>query len=482
MKTATILKELRLRVFALRVMVTIHANRAMLFAMRSAKGIAKGITKGIAKNIAKIMTKGMVALVRKMSQTAWPVLLLVLRFLFRFLFARLLLPLLLKTLEASVVFLRKLCLRHPRTAIGGALLSLSLLFLIVVDRTPVEPQSASEAAEGIAVAPEVRLSLLPPVLPADKSQQQQQPSFDTTLPSRTKYRVLRHAIRSSLYETALEEGIPLPLLRRFVDTMSYDVDFQRDIWAGAHFRMLLSQQFRLGEGGVWQPLGEPVLEVAELYTGRQQYRYYRSGWNDAFYDEESKPAKRLLRRTPMSGLRLTSRFGLRRHPILGYTRMHKGVDFAAPRGTPILAAGDGVVRKKVYGKGYGRYVVLQHNDRLSTLYAHMRSFARGLRQGARVKQGQVIGYVGTSGMSTGAHLHYEIHRDGRAVNPRRVTLPKPKLLQESKRAVFAEKRRTDELWLARGGSSEEASALAALRALGCEVWSGMCNDTRRAQR
>ena len=266
--------------------------------------------------------------------------------------------------------------------------------------------------------------------------------------------------------------------------MSYDVDFQREIWAGARFRMLLSQQFRLAEGGAWQPLGEPVLEVAELYTGRKEYRYHRSGWNDAFYDIDGKPAKRLLRRTPMSGLRLTSRFGLRKHPILGYTRMHKGVDFAAPRGTPILAAGDGVVRKRSYGKGYGRYVLLRHSDRLSTLYAHMRGFARGLRKGARVKQGQVIGYVGSSGMSTGAHLHYEIHRDGRAVNPRRVTLPKPKFLEESKRREFSEKRREDEAWLARGGSFPQTDAIAALHAKPQSIGlrGGMCDGARRAQK
>ncbi len=464
-------KELRLRIFTLRVLLAIHADKALLSTMRGAKAGLPRIRR----------------LAQAAWQAAWKALMQILRATgraTRYAFRRFLLPslpVLFKAMRTSAGFLRKGYLRHPRPLVGGALVALSLLSLVLVEPQRAE-KNATATSEGSAqktiVAPKARLSLLPQVLRSDQPRQRQQAS----LPSRTEYRVLEHSVRSSLYETALTHGIALPLLRRFVDVMSYDVDFQREIWAGARFRMLLSQQFRLAEGGAWQPLGEPVLEVAELYTGRKEYRYHRSGWNDAFYDEDGKPAKRLLRRTPMSGLRLTSRFGLRKHPILGYTRMHKGVDFAAPRGTPILAAGDGVVRKRSYGKGYGRYVLLQHSDRLSTLYAHMRGFARGLRKGARVKQGQVIGYVGSSGMSTGAHLHYEIHRDGRAVNPRRVTLPKPKFLEESKRREFSEKRREDEAWLARGGSFPQTDAIAALRALGCEVWGGMCDGARRAQK
>ena len=417
---------------------------------------------------------------------------------------RFFLPAFVKTIRTSVPllvsFLGKICLKYPRPLVGSALVLISLLSLSLSQAT-LATQDAAESdqktADKITLADKPRLSLLPrawSAKPPPKKQQEQQHKpqqgkqpqkkehREASLPSRIEYRVVEHAIRNSLYETALEHGIALPLLRRFVDVMSYDVDFQREIWAGARFRMLLSQRFRLEQGGAWQPLGEAVLEMAELYTGRKEFRFHRSGWDNAFYDEEGKPAKRLLRRTPMSGLRLTSRFGMRRHPILGYTRMHKGVDFAAPRGTPVLAAGDGVVRKRVYGRGYGRYVLLKHNDRLSTLYAHMRSFARGVRVGSRVRQGQVIGYVGSSGMSTGAHLHYEIHRDGRAVNPRRVKLPEPKLLAESKRRLFDEKRGQDEAWLARGGSVEGTSAVAALQKLGCGMWRGMCDGGRQAQK
>ncbi len=475
-------KELRLRLFTLRVLLAIHASKARMLLQSLLQRLSKGLSKTLLKALLK---------------TLWQVFRAT-----RYLLARFLLPVLVQVACTSTRSFRKLCLRHPRPLFGGAILALSLLSLLLI-----EPQHALKdvkgSVEGSIFTPELRLSLLPQVLPAGKNLQKQQGSFSLdktkskaknkdkdktpTLPSRIEYRVLEHAVQNSLHETAFQHGIPLPLLRRFVDVMSYDVDFQRDIWAGARFRMLVSQKFRLAEGGAWQPLAEGVLEMAELYTGRQGseksvYRYYRSGWDDSFYDEQGKPAKRLLRRTPMSGLRLTSRFGMRRHPILGYTRMHKGVDFAAPRGTPILAAGDGVVRKRAYGKGYGRYVLLQHNDRLSTMYAHMRGFARGLRVGGRVRQGQVIGYVGTSGMSTGAHLHYEIHRDGRAVNPRRVKLPKPKLLTESKLSVFIEKIRENETQLARGGIFGERSALADLRALGCGIWSRMCDDERHAQR
>ncbi len=288
-------------------------------------------------------------------------------------------------------------------------------------------------------------------------------------PTRTSYRVITHSVEGSLYQTAYRHDIPLQILRRFVDVMSYDVDFQREIWAGAHFRMLVSQDFELGTGGLWHALEEARLEVAELDTGSgSQYRYHRAAGTDSFYDETGKPAKRLLRRTPMSGLRLTSRFGARRHPILGYTRMHKGVDFAAPRGTPILAAGDGVVRRRAYSrKGYGRYIVLRHNERLSTLYAHMRSFAKGVRVGKRVKQGGIIGYVGTSGLSTGPHLHYEIHVGKRAVNPRTVRLPERRPLAASALSSFMEHRAIQNRLLATGGDRPLPSARDRLRGL---VW------------
>ena len=507
----TIAKELRLRLFTLRVLIAIHANKTTLAASKTFSKATVALVQRMRKTTWLAWSQDLLPALSKALRTAGS---LLKRVLFSFLFS-FLLPLLAKAARASLIFLfqhcrklwhklwRQLWHRYPRTLVGGATLALALFSLNLALSPPLAPPLAAKDAEkntqgidrkinqGIN---ELRLSLLTQVLPKENPRQKQQAllsssspssspsSLPSPLPVRTEYRVLEHAVRSSLYETALGQGIALPLLRRFVDVMSYDVDFQRDIWAGAKFRMLLSQRFRLAEGGAWQPLGEVQLEMAELYTGRQEYRYHRSGWDDAFYDEDGKPAKRLLRRTPMSGLRLTSRFGLRRHPILGYTRMHKGVDFAAPRGTPILAAGDGVVRKRAYEKGYGRHIVLRHSDRLSTLYAHMRVFARGVRKGSRVKQGQVIGYVGTSGVSTGPHLHYEIHRDGRAVNPRRVVLPKPKPLEEGKRGLFAEKIREDEAWLARGGSFEETSALAALRALGCGVWGGACDKERRAQR
>ena len=304
--------------------------------------------------------------------------------------------------------------------------------------------------------------LFPRATPALES-----PTEEDSAPLHDRYRVIERTVEGSLYATAYKYDIPLSLLRRFVDVMSYDVDFQRDIWAGARFRMLLRERYRLGGDGVWRELEGARLEVAELHTGRGiSYRYYRAADSDLFYDEIARPARRLLRRTPMSGLRLTSRFGRRRHPVLGYTRLHKGVDFAAPRGTPILAAGDGVVRRKRYSRsGYGRYVVLRHNESLSTLYAHMRGFARGLREGVRVKQGQVIGYVGTSGLSTGPHLHYEIHLNGRASNPRSVRLPERRKLTARAKVLFTERRIEQDSLLVSGGEVQLPSALARLRGL-----------------
>ena len=328
--------------------------------------------------------------------------------------------------------------------------------------------SAAEISVAVSTAGNSGSEVFSEVLPENLSQDARPPAP----PTRTSYRVIAHLVEGSLYQTAYSEGIPLELLRRFVDVMSFDVDFQRDIWTGAHFRLLVSQRFELGSGGLWREITEVLLETAELDTGSgKSYRYHRAAGGDEFYDETGKPAKRLLRRTPMSGLRLTSRFGARRHPILGYTRMHKGVDFAAPRGTPILAAGDGVVRERSYGSGYGRNIILRHNEHLSTLYAHMRSFARGVRVGTRVKQGATIGYVGTSGLSTGPHLHYEIHLDGRAVNPRTVRLPERQTLTATALSEFTKQRMMQSRLLAIGGDRILPSAKDRLRGL---VWlSGM---------
>lgn len=242
------------------------------------------------------------------------------------------------------------------------------------------------------------------------------------------------AIESSLYADATSAGVPDAVVLSLLKTWAYSVDFQRDLQPGDRFAVLFSQDHS-PDGSVAR-LG-PV-EMARLELGDKTLTMYRFESRDGtvdYYDSDGTSVRRLLLRTPVDGARLTSRFGARRHPVLGYTRMHRGVDFGAPSGTPIYAAGDGTVELIGTQRGYGRVIRLQHNGRLSTAYAHMSRFAR-LKKGARVKQGEVIGYVGSSGMATGPHLHYEVLVAGRQVNPLSVDLPTGTTLAGRDRAEF----------------------------------------------
>lgn len=228
-------------------------------------------------------------------------------------------------------------------------------------------------------------------------------------------------IESSLYADATAAGVPDAVVLSLLKTWAYSVDFQRDLQPGDRFAVLFSQDHN-PDGSVAR-LG-PV-EMARLDLGDKTLTMYRYESRDGtvdYYDRDGASVQRLLLRTPVDGARLTSRFGARRHPVLGYTRMHRGVDFGAPSGTPIYAAGDGTVEMIGPQRGFGRYIRLRHNNRLSTVYAHMSRFAR-LKKGSRVKQGEVIGYIGASGMATGPHLHYEVLVAGAQVNPLSVDLP-----------------------------------------------------------
>ena len=241
----------------------------------------------------------------------------------------------------------------------------------------------------------------------------------------TRYFVLRGRIeRGSLYKDLRELGLSDKLVISFIDIFGFDVDFQRDIHAGNEF---------MGVFGVSSIEGEEqdslILKASlESGSGRHTYYGYELEGRQYFYDSEGKSAKKALMRTPISGARLSSGFGYRKHPIKGFVRKHQGVDFAAPSGTPIYAAGDGVVEKAVHAGGYGKYVILRHGNNYKTLYAHMSGFGRGVKRGRRVRQGQVIGYVGSTGLSTGPHLHYEIHKGGKKVNPSTLRLPKGKAI------------------------------------------------------
>jgi len=246
-------------------------------------------------------------------------------------------------------------------------------------------------------------------------------------------------IRSSLYEDGIAAGLPAPLLAELIRAFSYDVDFQREIQAGDRFEVAFE---RLSDGrGQFVKAGD-IIYAALTLSGRtlKIYRYTpRQGISD-YFNERGESVRKALLRTPVDGARLTSGFGMRTHPILGYSTMHRGVDFGAPPGTPIMAAGDGIIDMAGWNAGYGNYVRLRHNEQYSTAYAHMSRIASGIRKGARVRQGQIIGYIGMTGLATGPHLHYEVLVHNQQINPLSVKLPTGTKLAGAELKVFAEAR------------------------------------------
>lgn len=229
-------------------------------------------------------------------------------------------------------------------------------------------------------------------------------------------------IESSLYEAALDAGMPIDVLISLVRVFSFDVDFQRDVQVGDRFEVL----FDTYEDELGNRVRNGDIQYASMTLSGKTVAFYRytpdSGITD-YFGPDGRSVRKTLMRTPIDGARLSSGFGKRRHPILGYTKMHKGVDFAARTGTPIMAAGDGVIDVAGRNGGYGNYIRIRHNGSIKTAYAHLSKFAKGTRKGARVRQGDIIGYVGSTGRSTGPHLHYEVLVDGRQQNPMSVKLP-----------------------------------------------------------
>ncbi len=235
-------------------------------------------------------------------------------------------------------------------------------------------------------------------------------------------------ITSSLYNAAVNAGMPVEVLMQMIRAYSFDVDFQRDIRPGDRFEVLFEE--KVDDNGQFVR-GGSVLYATLNSRGRNLpiYRYETSDKELDFFNDKGQSVRKTLMVTPIDGARLSSGYGKRRHPILGYSRMHQGLDFAAPTGTPIMAAGDGVVEYAGRKGNYGNYIRLRHPNEYHTVYAHMSRFASGIRQGARVKQGETIGYVGSTGMSTGPHLHYEVHYRGSHVNPATVDTPPGRTLQ-----------------------------------------------------
>jgi murein DD-endopeptidase MepM/ murein hydrolase activator NlpD len=237
-------------------------------------------------------------------------------------------------------------------------------------------------------------------------------------------------INDSLYASANRAGIPDRVVSNAIRLFSYSIDFQRDIKRGDRMEVLYDS-FQTAEGDTVKT-GDII--YARMILGGKEYPLYRYEGRDGsadYYTPEGKSLKRsaTLMKTPIDGARMSSGFGVRRHPVLGYTKMHKGVDFAAPTGTPIYAAGNGTIERAGRFSSYGNYVRIRHNAKLSTAYAHVSRYASGIRPGVKVKQGQVIAYVGTTGRSTGPHLHFEVMVNGVQVNPRNLKLPESNALQ-----------------------------------------------------
>ena len=233
----------------------------------------------------------------------------------------------------------------------------------------------------------------------------------------------RGTINSSLFLAAADAGVPAAITVEMIRMYSYDIDFQREIRQGDTFEVLFTRDY--DENG--DAVREGDVLYAAMNVGGRERRLWRhepgDGENWDYFDEQGRSMRKFLMKTPIDGARISSNFGNRRHPILGYTRLHAGTDFAAPSGTPIYAAGNGTIEMSQRNGSFGNYVRIRHANGYQTAYAHMRGFGRGIRRGVRVSQGQVIGYVGTTGRSTGPHLHYEVIHNGNKVNPQNIRVP-----------------------------------------------------------
>jgi len=255
----------------------------------------------------------------------------------------------------------------------------------------------------------------------------------------------------SIYETALRNHVPRPVIDDLIRIYSYDIDFQRKVQPGDSFEILYA-----GEDENPTDTSKTDVLFALLTTGGETRKFYRYQTTDDnvvdYYDDSGKSAKKFLVRKPVSEGNITSGFGGRNHPLLGYSKMHTGVDWGSSMGTPIFAAGNGIIDKVGWEGGYGKYIRIRHANGYETAYGHMSAFARGMDSGKKVRQGQVIGYVGSTGLSTGAHLHYEILINGRFVDPMKIKLPRGRVLEGTLLAGFDQERTRLDTMMARANS------------------------------
>jgi len=241
-------------------------------------------------------------------------------------------------------------------------------------------------------------------------------------------------ILQSLYKAATDQNIPPNTIVEFARIYGFQVDFQRDIRKQDKFQIMY--EIFIDENKKIIETGEILFANLKLSGQDNSLYFFNEASSEGHYDKSGKSVQKALMKTPINGARLSSSFGMRKHPIDGFNKMHRGTDFAAPKGTPIMASGDGIIKKVGWCGGGGNCVKIKHNSTYETIYAHMSKFARGIKNGIRVKQGQTIGYVGSTGKSTGPHLHYEVIVDGKKVNSQKLKLPSGKVLKGKYRKLF----------------------------------------------
>ena len=241
-------------------------------------------------------------------------------------------------------------------------------------------------------------------------------------------------ILQSLYKTAMDLNVQPNIIIEYARIYGFQVDFQRDIRKNDNFKIMY--EIFEDEGGKVFETGNILFADLKLSGKNNALYYFDKKESEGHYDENGKSVEKALMKTPINGARLSSSFGMRKHPIDGFNKMHRGTDFAAPMGTPIMASGSGVITRARWCGGGGNCIKIKHNSTYETIYAHMKNFARGIKEGLRVKQGQIIGYVGSTGKSTGPHLHYEVVINGKKVNSQKLKLPSGKTLKGNERKIF----------------------------------------------
>ena len=254
----------------------------------------------------------------------------------------------------------------------------------------------------------------------------------TNLKKRVVYKEKK--ISKSLYRTAIDLGIQPNIIIEFARIYGFQVDFQRDIRKKDNFQIMY-EVFEDDDGKIFET-GNIVFANLKLSGTNNSLYYFDKKGSEGHYDENGRSVEKALMKTPINGARLSSSFGMRKHPIDGYNKMHRGTDFAAPMGTPIMASGSGIITRARWCGGGGNCIKIKHNSTYETVYAHMKNFGLGIKEGIRVKQGQIIGYVGSTGKSTGPHLHYEVIMNGKKINSQKLKLPSGKILKNKERRLF----------------------------------------------